>query len=62
MAPLSGDPAGMPGKPRPAEPKDFPTLELRDIPGNAGGAWAAAAVAAPTGTISCAAGWGFGCG
>jgi hypothetical protein len=56
MALLSGGPPGMPGKPRPAVPKDFPTLELPVMPGKAEVGWVCTVVSPPVGTTSCVAG------
>jgi hypothetical protein len=62
MALLSGGPAGMPGKPRPAVPKDFLTLELPAMLGKAAVGWDGTVVSPPVGPTSCPAGCGFGCG
>ena len=37
--PRMGGPAGMPGRPCPAESNDFPTLELTELPLTTGGVW-----------------------
>jgi hypothetical protein len=51
----------MPGRPCPAEPKDFPTLELTEPPGTTGGVWGGTKAGPPSAGETVAAG-GVGCG
>lgn len=59
--PCIGGPPGMPGRPCPAEPKDFPTLELTEPPGTTGGVWGGTKAGPPSVGETVAAG-GVGCG